>query len=430
MSKPNPPKPLRSLLTNIYFQVLIGVVLGIGVGLLWPDSGAKLKPLSDAFIKLVKMMVAPIIFFTVALGIAQAGNMRRVRTVGIKALIYFEVVSTLALVIGLVVINVWNPGTGMNIDPKTLDISSISNYTTAAKSLSVIDFLLNIIPATAMDAFAKGEILQVLLFSILFGWALGLQGEQGRSIYELFERLSTTLFKIIGLIMRLAPIGAFGAMAFTVGKFGSGTLINLVKLMGGVYLTCGVFIFAVLGSIARLSGFSLIRLLKHIKHELLLAISTSSGEVVLPLLVKKLESFGCGKSVVSLVIPTGYSFNMDGTSIYLTMAALFIGQATNVELDLGQQLTLLAILMLTSKGTAAVAGGGFITLAATLSSMDILPVAGLVLLLGVDRFMSEARVITNVIGNAVATVAIAKWEGDFEQTAVYDSLLEVEEAVN
>jgi len=404
------------LLTNLYFQVLIGVILGIVVGLIWPEMGAKLKPLSDGFIRLVKMMVAPIIFFTVTLGIAHTGDMGKVKSVGVKALIYFEVVSTLALVIGLVVVNVWKPGAGMNIDAKTLDINSISNYTSAAKNLGVIDFLLNIIPTSAVDAFAKGEILQVLLFSILFGLALGLQGEHGKPVYDLFDRISSILFKIISLIMRLAPLGAFGAISFTVGKFGSGALINLIKLMGGVYLTCGVFIVVVLGSVAQLNGFSLIRLLKHIKHELLLAISTSSGEVVLPLLMKKLESFGCDKSVVSLVIPTGYTFNMDGTSVYLTMAALFIGQATNVNLDLSQQLTLLAVLMLTSKGTAAVTGGGFITLAATLSSMDILPVAGLALLLGVDRFMSEARTITNVIGNAVATVVIAKWEKSFDES--------------
>ena len=399
---------------TLYFQVIVGVILGVTVGLLWPEFGAKLKPLGDGFIKLVKMLIAPIIFLTVSLGIAHTEDMAKVGRVGLKALLYFELVSSLALVIGLVVVNLWQPGAGMNIDPKTLDAGAIASYTAGAKSMNTIDFLLNIIPNSAVDAFAKSEILQVLLFSVLFGWALGAQGERGRPVYELLERLSAIFFKMIDMIMRLAPVGAFGAMSFTIGKYGAGALLSLGKLMAGVYLTCVVFVFVVLGLIARFSGFSLWKLIKHIKDELWIVLSTSSSEAALPGLLKKLEDFGCAKPVVGLVVPTGYSFNLDGTSIYLTMAAVFIAQATNIELSLTHQLTLLAVLLLTSKGAAAVTGGGFITLAATLSSTDVLPVAGLALLLGVDRFMSEARAITNLIGNAVATVVIAKWEGAFE----------------
>ena len=400
---------------TLYFQVIVGVILGVTVGLLWPEFGAKLKPLGDGFIKLVKMLIAPIIFLTVSLGIAHTEDMAKVGRVGLKALLYFELVSSLALVIGLVVVNLWQPGAGMNIDPKTLDAGAIASYTAGAKSMNTIDFLLNIIPNSAVDAFAKSEILQVLLFSVLFGWALGAQGERGRPVYELLERLSAIFFKMIDMIMRLAPVGAFGAMSFTIGKYGAGALLSLGKLMAGVYLTCVVFVFVVLGLIARFSGFSLWKLIKHIKDELWIVLSTSSSEAALPGLLKKLEDFGCAKPVVGLVVPTGYSFNLDGTSIYLTMAAVFIAQATNIELSLTHQLTLLAVLLLTSKGAAAVTGGGFITLAATLSSTDVLPVAGLALLLGVDRFMSEARAITNLIGNAVATVVIAKWEGAFEE---------------
>ena len=411
----HPAQQSVPLYQTLYFQVIIGVILGVVVGLIWPEFGAKLKPLGDGFIKLVKMLIAPVIFLTVSLGIAHAGDMRKVGRVGLKALLYFEVVSSLALLIGLVVVNVWQPGVGMNIDPKTLDESVVANYTAGAKAMSTVDFILNIIPNSAVDAFAKGEILQVLLFSVLFGWALGSQSEHGRPVYEFLERLSAILFKMIDMIMRLAPLGAFGAMAFTLGKYGVVALVSLGKLMAGVYLTCALFIIVVLGLIASISGFSLWKLIKHIKDELWIVLSTSSSEAALPGMLAKLETFGCAKPVVGLVIPTGYSFNLDGTSIYLTMAAVFIAQATNIELSLTHQLTLLAVLLLTSKGAAAVTGGGFITLAATLSSMDVLPVAGLALLLGVDRFMSEARAITNLIGNAVATVVIAKWEGAFEE---------------
>jgi aerobic C4-dicarboxylate transport protein len=330
-------------------------------------------------------------------------------------LLYFEAVSSLALVIGLVVVNWWQPGAGMHIDVKTLDAGAVASYTAGAKAMNTVDFLLNVIPSGAVDAFAKGEILQVLLFSVLFGWALGAQGERGRAVHDLLSQLSATFFKIIDVIMRLAPLGAFGAMGFTVGQYGTAALLALGKLMASVYLTCFLFVVLVLGIIARLSGFSLWRLIRHIKEELWVVLSTSSSEAALPGLLAKLEAFGCAKPVVGLVVPTGYSFNLDGTSIYLTMASVFIAQALDIDLSLGQQLTLLMVLLLTSKGAAAVTGGGFITLAATLSSMDVLPVAGLALLLGVDRFMSEARALTNLIGNAVATVVVAKWEGAFEE---------------
>ena len=405
----------NSLLQTLYFQVIAGVLLGVAVGLLWPEFGAKLKPFGDGFIKLVKMLIAPLIFLTVSLGIAHTGDMGKVGRVGLKALLYFEAVSTLALVIGLVVVNLWKPGAGLNIDPKTLDAGAVSSFTTGAKALGTVDFLLNIIPSSAVDAFAKGEMLQVLLFSVLFGWALGTQGEAAKPVHDLLEQLSSTLFKMIDMIMRLAPLGAFGAMGFTIGKYGVGALVSLGKLMAGVYLTCGLFVVAVLGTICWFNGFSLWRLVKHIKEELWVVLSTSSSEAALPGMLAKLEAFGCAKPVVGLVVPAGYSFNLDGTSIYLTMAAVFIAQALNIDLGLGQQLTLLMVLLLTSKGAAAVTGGGFITLAATLSSTEVLPVAGLALLLGVDRFMSEARAITNLIGNAVATVVISKWEGAFEE---------------
>ena len=403
----NKPIPIYQ---SLYFQVIVGVLLGVAVGMLWPEFGATLKPLGDGFIKLVKMLITPIIFFTVALGIAHTGDMRKMGRVGMKALIYFEVVTTLAMVIGLVVVNLWQPGAGMDIDPKSLDAGAISNVTQGAKPMGAVDFLLNIIPNTVVDAFAKGEMLQVLLLALLFGWALGSQGELGKPVYELLERLSAVMFKMINMIMRLAPIGAFGAMGFTLGKFGLGTLLSLGKLMAGVYLTCFLFVFVVLGLIARFSGFSLWKLIKHIKDEILIVLSTSSSETALPGMLAKLESFGCAKPVVGLVVPTGYSFNLDGTSIYLVMAAVFISQATNINLSWADQLGLLAVMLLTSKGAAAVVGSAFITLTATLSTTDVLPVAGVALLLGVDRFMSEARAVTNLIGNAVATVVIAKWE--------------------
>ena len=401
-------KPLYS---HLYFQVLVAIAIGVALGFFYPATAETMKPLGDGFIKLIKMMIAPIIFTTVVVGIAKIGDMKEVGRVGLKALIYFELVSSLALTIGLVVVNVVRPGAGVNADVSTLNTKAIESYATSAKSLSTVDMLLHIIPESAVGAFAGGEILQVLLFSVLFGLALARLGENGRKLIDLIDQLSHVLFNVIGLIMRVAPLGAFGAMAFTIGKYGVGTLADLAKLMACVYLTCVLFVAVVLGTIARLVGFRLWPFLKYIKEEILIVLGTSSSEAVLPRMIIKMENVGCAKPVVGLVIPTGYSFNLDGTSIYLTMAAMFIAQATNVPLNLWQQLSILGVLLLTSKGAAAVTGGGFITLAATLSSTGTVPVAGLALILGIDRFMSEARAITNLIGNGVATMVVARWEG-------------------
>jgi aerobic C4-dicarboxylate transport protein len=399
---------------TLYFRVICGIVIGVVLGFVFPETAQRLKPLGDSFIKLIKMMIAPIIFCTVVAGIAKMGHMRDVGRVGIKALIYFEAMSTIALIIGLVVVNVLRPGAGINADPATLDTREIASYATAAKFHTTEEFFVNIIPSTVVDAFAKGEILQVLLFAILFGIALNWVGPRGEAILKFVDETGHVLFRIIEMIMQLAPIGAGGAMAFTIGKYGLGTLLSLGKLMAGVYLTCLLFVFVVLGLVAKLAGFSLWRLLVYIREEIFIVLGTSSSESVLPRMMEKMERLGCHRSVVGLVIPTGYSFNLDGTSIYLTMAAIFIAQATNVPLTLSDQLTIIVVLLLTSKGAAAVTGGGFITLAATLSSVGKVPVAGLTLLLGVDRFMSEARAITNLIGNGVATVVVAKWERAFD----------------
>jgi aerobic C4-dicarboxylate transport protein len=400
--------------STLYFRVICGIVLGVAIGFLFPGTGQALKPLGDSFIKLIKMMIAPIIFCTVVAGIAKMGHMRDVGRVGVKALIYFEAMSTIALIIGLVVVNVLRPGAGINADPATLDTRAIAGYATAAHIHSTEEFFVNIIPSTVVDAFAKGEILQVLLFAILFGIALNWVGPRGEAILKFIDETGHVLFRIIEMIMQLAPIGAGGAMAYTIGKYGLATLLSLGKLMAGVYMTCFLFVFVVLGLVAKLAGFSLWRFLVYIREEIFIVLGTSSSESVLPRMMEKMERLGCHRSVVGLVIPTGYSFNLDGTSIYLTMAAIFIAQATNVPLTLGDQLAILVVLLLTSKGAAAVTGGGFITLAATLSSVGKVPVAGLTLLLGVDRFMSEARAITNLIGNGVATVIVAKWERSFD----------------
>jgi aerobic C4-dicarboxylate transport protein len=401
----------KPLYAHLYFQVLVAIAIGVGLGHCYPEFAVKLKPLGDGFIKLVKMIIAPIIFATVVVGIAKMGDLKRVGRVGLKALIYFEVVTTAALVIGLVVVNVVQPGVGMNVDVSTLKTESIADYATKGEALSTSDFILHVIPDSVVGAFANGEILQVLFFSILFGLALSHYGEKGKPIVDLLDRLSHVLFGVIGIIMRFAPIGALGAMAFTVGEHGLKTLANLATLMACVYATCFLFIVLVLGTICRLVGFSLWRFLRYIKEEILIVLGTSSSEAALPRLMTKLELAGCSESVVGLVVPTGYSFNLDGTSIYLTMAAVFIAQATNTPLTIVQQAEILAVLLLTSKGSAAVTGGGFITLAATLSVVSHIPVAGLALLLGIDRFMSEARAITNLIGNGVATMVIARWEG-------------------
>ncbi|MDP3876939.1 MAG: dicarboxylate/amino acid:cation symporter [Methylobacter sp.] len=403
-------KPYRLL----YVQVLSAIVIGILLGHYYPETAVAMKPLGDGFIKLIKMIIAPIIFCTVVSGIAGMRELDKVGRVGIKALLYFEVVSTLALMIGLLVVHIVEPGVGMNVDASHLDNQAISVYAAEASNQSTVDFLLHIIPVSAVDAFAKGDMLQVLLVSLLFGFSLAAMKETGAEVLMLINKISQVLFGIVETMMKLAPIGAFGAMAFTIGKYGIASLLPLVSLMGSFYLTCLLFIFIVLGAIAKLAGFSIVKFIVYIKDELFIVLGTSSSESVLPRIMVKLEAMGCSKSVVGLVIPTGYSFNLDGTSIYLAMAAIFVAQATNTPLTLTQELTLLGVLLLTSKGAAGVTGSGFITLAATLSVIPTIPIAGLALILGVDRFMSEARALTNLIGNGVATVVAAKWENELD----------------
>jgi aerobic C4-dicarboxylate transport protein len=412
----------RPLYQSLYFQVIAAIVIGVLVGHFYPAIGESMKPLGDGFIKLIKMIVAPIIFCTVVLGIAGMDDMKKVGKTGAYALIYFEIISTIALVVGLVIINVLQPGAGMNVDPATLDTKSIAAYTKPGQIQTASEFLLNVIPNTIVDAFAKGETLQVLLFAILFGFALHRFGGRGTLVFDWIEKLSQVLFAVVGYIMKVAPIGAFGAMAFTIAKYGVGSLVSLGKLMGTFYLTCLVFIVLVLGIVASLHGFSIFKFLRYIKEELLIVLATSSSESVLPRMMAKMENLGVRKTTVGLVIPTGYSFNLDGTSIYLTMAAVFIAQATNTPMTLTQQLMLLAVLVLTSKGAAAVTGGGFVVLAATLSSVGTVPVAGLALILGIDRFMSEARALTNLIGNGVATVVVGKWCGELDTARMAKTL--------
>ena len=394
---------------NLYFQVLIAIAIGIILGYVNPGAGAAMKPFGDGFIKLIKMMIAPIIFCTVVLGISGMESMKSVGKTGALALLYFEILSTVSLVIGLIIVDVVRPGAGMNVSVASLDAKAVAAYTGPGKMQTATGFLLDIIPDTVVGAFAKGDILSVLFFAILCGFALHMLGERGKLVHTVIEQFSALLFRIVGIIMYVAPIGAFGAMAFTIGKYGLGTLFQLGKLMACFYATCLIFIFVVLGIVTRLHGFSIFKYLKYIKEELFIVLGTSSSEVALPRMMAKMELAGVHKSVVGLVIPAGYSFNLDGTSIYLTMAAMFIAQATNTHLSLSQQLGLLAILMLTSKGAAAVTGGGFIVLAATLSTTGAVPVAGLALILGIDRFMSEARALTNLIGNGVATIVVGKW---------------------
>jgi aerobic C4-dicarboxylate transport protein len=404
----------KPLYKSLYFQVIVAIVIGALLGFFAPHWGEAMKPLGDAFIKLIKMIIAPIIFCTVVIGIAGMEDMKKVGKAGGLALLYFEIVSGIALLIGLLIVNVVQPGAGMNVDPKTLDAKALSAVTGARKMESTTEFLMNIIPSTVVDAFAKGEILQVLLFALMFGFALHAFGGRGTLIFDFVEKLSHVLFGIVGIIMKVAPIGAFGAMAFTIGKYGIGSMLSLGKLMATFYATCLIFIFIVLGLIAHLHGFSVWKLIKYLKEELFIVLGTSSSEAALPRVMVKLENLGAKKSVVGLVIPTGYSFNLDGTSIYLTLAAIFIAQATNTPLDLTHQLTLLAVLLLTSKGAAGVTGSGFIVLAATLSAVGNVPVAGLALILGIDRFMSEARALTNFIGNAVATLVVARWTNELD----------------
>ena len=404
----------KPLYQSLYVQVITAIIIGVLLGHFNPDLGAARKPLGDGFIKLIKMIIAPIIFCTVVIGIAGMEDMKKVGKTGGLALLYFEVVSSLALIVGLVIVNVLHPGTGMNIDISTLDTKSIASYTGAGKIGTVTDYLMHIIPNSMIDAFAQGDVLQVLLVSVLFGFALHKFGGRGTLVFDVIEKGSHVLFGIVGMIMRLAPIGAFGAMAFTIGKYGIGSLFSLGKLMGTFYLTCLFFIFVVLGIIGKLHGFSVWKFVKYIKEELLIVLGTSSSESVLPRLIAKMENLGVKKSVVGLVVPTGYSFNLDGTAIYLTMAAVFIAQATNTSMTLTQQITLLAVLLLTSKGAAGITGSGFIVLAATLSAVGHVPVEGLALILGVDRFMSEARALTNTVGNGVATLIVARWTGDVD----------------
>ena len=398
---------------NLYLQVLVGIFAGALLGWLKPDLGASLEPLALFFIKAVKMLIGPIIFCTVVSGIAGMGDLKKIGRVGWKALLYFEIATTIALVIGMVVANVFQPGAGINANPAALDAGRTAGYAQKASALSTVDFLLNVIPHSFVGAFTEGDLLQVLFVAILAGLALARMGAGAQPVMDLLQRISQVFFGIVHIVTRVAPIAAFGAMAFTIGKYGMGSLLSLGKLMACLYLTCAVFVFGLLGLVARLHGFSLWKILRYIREELLIVVGTSSSEPALPGLMEKMERAGCSKPVVGIVVPAGYSFNLDGTCIYLTLAALFIAQATNTVLTMEQQLSILAVLLLTSKGAAGVTGAGFITLAATLSATKTIPVEGLALVIGVDRFMSEARAVTNLIGNTVAMLVVAKWEGEF-----------------
>jgi aerobic C4-dicarboxylate transport protein len=400
---------------TLYIQVIIAVVLGAALGYFYPDFAQKMEPFGTAFINLIKMVIAPIIFVTVVVGIAKLTNASEVGRIGLKAIVYFEVLSTLAMVIGLIVGHVVQPGSGMNRNAASLDAGAVAKYTGPQSHLSAVDFLLHIIPSTVVDAFAKGEILQVLLFAVLFGLGLSRMGERGKTIVRVLDEAGGALFGVIGIIMRLAPIGAFGAMAFAIGKNGIGTLGQLGLLMLCFYATCALFVFGVLGIVARIVGLSIFRIVAYVKEEFLIVLGTSSSEAALPSLMAKLEQLGCGQSLVGLVVPLGYAFNLDGSSIYFTMAITFIAQALGVPLSWEDYALILGVLLLTSKGAAAVTGGGFITLAATLGTLDgKVPVTGMVLILGIDRFMSEARAITNLFGNTVATIFVAWWEGTLD----------------
>ncbi|MBQ0707272.1 MULTISPECIES: dicarboxylate/amino acid:cation symporter [unclassified Ochrobactrum] len=399
---------------HLYVQVLVAIAAGILLGHFYPELGTQLKPLGDAFIKLVKMIIAPVIFLTVTTGIAGMTDMKKVGRVAGKAMIYFLTFSTLALIVGLIVANVVQPGAGMHIDPASLDPKAVANYAAKAHEQTITGFLSNIIPTTIVGAFADGDILQVLFFSVLFGIALALVGDKGKPVTDFLHVLTAPVFKLVAILMKAAPIGAFGAMAFTIGKYGIGSIANLALLIGTFYLTSLLFVLVVLGAVARYNGFSILALIRYIKEELLLVLGTSSSEAALPALMDKMEKAGCKRSVVGLVIPTGYSFNLDGTNIYMTLAALFIAQATDIPLSLSDQILLLLVAMLSSKGAAGITGAGFITLAATLSVVPAVPVAGMALILGIDRFMSECRALTNLVGNAVATIVVARWENELD----------------
>ncbi|WJV62464.1 dicarboxylate/amino acid:cation symporter [Pectobacteriaceae bacterium CE70] len=412
----------KSIFKSLYFQVLTAITLGVLLGHFYPEMGEQMKPLGTGFVKLIKMIIAPVIFCTVVSGIAGMESMKSVGRTGAIALLYFEIVSTFALMIGLLVVNILQPGAGMNIDPATLDVSSVSSYASQASQHGVIPFLMDVIPSSVIGAFASGNILQVLLFAVMFGFALHHLGEKGDLVFNFIESFSKVIFGIINMIMRLAPLGAFGAMAFTIGKYGVGSLLQLGQLIICFYITCVLFVVLVLGTIARITGFSIFKFIRYIREELLIVLGTSSSESALPRMLDKMEKVGCKKSVVGLVIPTGYSFNLDGTSIYLTMAAVFIAQATNAHMDIWHQITLLVVLLLSSKGAAGVTGSGFIVLAATISAVGHLPLAGLALILGIDRFMSEARALTNLVGNGVATVVVAKLCNQLDEKQLDDVL--------
>ncbi|HYG27652.1 MAG TPA: dicarboxylate/amino acid:cation symporter [Caulobacteraceae bacterium] len=414
--------PRKPLYAQLYVQVLVAITLGALIGHFFPATGEALKPLGDAFIKLVKMIIAPVIFLTIVTGIAGMRDLGKVGGVALKAFTYFFTFSTLALVIGMVVANVVQPGAGMNIDPATLDAGAVETYRTKAHDTTITGFLLNIIPSTVVGAFADGEILQVLFFSIPFGIALAMVGDRAQPVLDVLHAAAAAFFKLVGIFMRAAPIGAFGAFAFTIGKYGIDSIANLAALVATFYMTSLLFVVVVLGLVARFNGFSLFKLIRYLKEELLLVLGTSSSEAALPSLMEKMERAGCPKPIVGLVVPTGYSFNLDGTNIYMTLAALFIAQAVGIELTIGEQLLLLGVAMLSSKGAAGVTGAGFITLAATLSVVPSVPLAGMALILGIDRFMSECRALTNFIGNAVATVVVARWEGELDHDELASAL--------
>jgi len=411
-AQPAPPgvTPPRRWYSHLYLQVLVAIAVGVALGHFHPSTGEALKPVGDMFIKLVKMVIAPVIFLTIVTGIAGMRDLAAVGRVAAKAFAYFLFFSTLALILGLIVANVWRPGSGLNIDPATLDAGKVAEYAAKAHESTFVGFLSAMIPDTLVSALTQGNILQVLVVAVLFGIALASVGERGQRVLDLLEDVSVVVFKLVAIVMKAAPIGAFGAMAFTIAKYGVESLANLAQLVLAFYLTAALFVVVVLGVVARLTGFSILRLIAYLREELLLVLGTSSSESALPALIEKMERAGCSKTVVGLVVPTGYSFNLDGTNIYMTLAALFIAQACNVELTLGQQVLLLGVAMLSSKGAAGVTGAGFITLAATLSIVPSVPVAGMALILGVDRFMSECRSLTNFVGNAVATIVVSRWE--------------------
>jgi aerobic C4-dicarboxylate transport protein len=408
-------QPPKRFWQHLYVQVLVAIALGIALGHFWPAEGTAMKPLGDAFIKLVKMIIAPVIFLTVATGIAGMSDLTKVGRVAGKAMLYFLCFSTLALIVGLIVGNIVQPGYGLHINPATLDARAVQGYANQAHEQTITGFLMNIIPTTIVGAFASGDILQVLFFAVLFGISLAMVGERAKPVLDFLHALTAPIFRLVAILMKAAPIGAFGAMAFTIGRYGISSVANLAFLVGTFYLTSLIFVLVVLGAVARYNGFSIINLIKYIKEELLLVLGTSSSEAALPTLMEKMERAGCKKSVVGLVIPTGYSFNLDGTNIYMTLAALFIAQATDIPLSWGDQILLLLVAMLSSKGAAGITGAGFITLAATLSVVPSVPVAGMALILGIDRFMSECRALTNLVGNAVATIVVARWEGELDK---------------